>query len=75
MNKMTICELFQNIYNDTWWPYTLVPKKFKFKRTIYYMTSDNGAFTGYEDNKGRNFLDKINVIDCLQGNIEILERL
>ena len=29
----------------------------------------------YEDDKGRNFLDKINARDCLDGDIEILEIL
>ena len=72
--KMKITKLFDEIYCDDWWDWQVIPTKFKYKRTIYHMTDDDGAFTGYEDNKGRNFLDKINVWDCLYGYIEILER-
>lgn len=73
---MKITKLFDDIYCDGWYEWQVIPSKFKYKRTIYHMTTDDdNAFVGYEDDKGRNFLDKINARDCLDGYIEILERL
>lgn len=73
--RMKITELFDYIYNGDWYEWQVIPSKFKYKRTIYHMIDDDDAFVGYEDDKGINFLDKINARDCLDGNIEILERL